>query len=62
MFLFQYLELVEQFKETHRTLEQLKNSGFSTGDIKKVNFLMYQITYNLYLRNIKWFPCLHNLM
>jgi intraflagellar transport protein 81 len=32
---FQYDELVEQFKELHKSHEQLKNSGFTTADIRR---------------------------
>ena len=35
-FFFQYVELMEQFKELHKTVEQLRTSGLSTGEIKKV--------------------------
>ncbi|XP_015780913.1 PREDICTED: intraflagellar transport protein 81 homolog [Acropora digitifera] len=31
-----YVEMMEQFKEQHKTVEQLRTSGFSTGEIKKV--------------------------
>ncbi|ESN96098.1 hypothetical protein HELRODRAFT_67906 [Helobdella robusta] len=31
----QYLALIETFKETHKELSSLKNSGFNTSDIKK---------------------------
>jgi intraflagellar transport protein 81 len=34
--LLQYEELVEEFKNTHKQLEELKTSGFSTAEIKKV--------------------------
>ncbi|KAK2557485.1 Intraflagellar transport protein 81-like protein [Acropora cervicornis] len=30
-----YVEMMEQFKEQHKTVEQLRTSGFSTGEIKK---------------------------
>ncbi|XP_020603042.1 intraflagellar transport protein 81 homolog [Orbicella faveolata] len=30
-----YLDLMEQFKELHKTVEQLRTSGLSTGEIKK---------------------------
>lgn len=30
-----YIEMMEQFKEQHKTVEQLRTSGFSTGEIKK---------------------------
>ena len=33
----QYLELMEQFKELHKTVEQLRTSGLSTGEMKKVS-------------------------
>ena len=32
----QYVEMMGQFKEQHKTVEQLRMSGFSTGEIKKV--------------------------
>ena len=35
--LCQYLEMMEQFKELHKTVEQLRTSGLSTGEIKKVS-------------------------
>ena len=35
-FLSQYLEMMEQFKELHKTVEQLRTSGLSTGEMKKV--------------------------
>lgn len=30
-----YLQMMEQFKELHKSVEQLRTSGFSTGEIKK---------------------------
>jgi intraflagellar transport protein 81 len=30
-----YEELMEQFKETHKTVDQLRSSGFSAGEIRK---------------------------
>lgn len=39
IFLFQYMELIEQFKELHKEAEQLKDSGMSAGEIKRVSFL-----------------------
>lgn len=33
---FQYTEMMEQFKELHKTVEELRTSGLSTGEIKKV--------------------------
>lgn len=32
-----YLEMMEQFKELHKTVEQLRTSGLSTGEMKKVS-------------------------
>lgn len=32
---------MEQFKELHKTVEQLRTSGLSTGEIKKVSGLLY---------------------
>jgi SOS response regulatory protein OraA/RecX len=32
-----YEELMEQFKETHKTVDQLRSSGFSAGEIRKVS-------------------------
>lgn len=32
----QYTEMMEQFKELHKTVEELRTSGLSTGEIKKV--------------------------
>lgn len=34
-FFKQYEELMEQFKELHKQFDQLKNSGFSTSEIRK---------------------------
>lgn len=33
---FQYTEMMEQFKELHKTVEELRTSGLSTGEMKKV--------------------------
>ena len=35
----QYLELMEQFKDLHKTVDQLRTSGLSTGEIKKVSIV-----------------------
>ena len=32
------MELIEQFKELHKEAEQLKDSGMSAGEIKRVGF------------------------
>ena len=37
-----YTALLDQFKEVHKELDNLKNSGFSTADIKKDIALMEQ--------------------
>ena len=36
----QYLELMEQFKDLHKTVDQLRTSGLSTGEIKKVSTVL----------------------
>ena len=35
MYPIQYESLIEEFKENHKQLEQLKGSGFNTADIKR---------------------------
>ena len=55
---FQYLQLIEQFKECHKELEELKTSGFSTGDIKKVNYPLDNFNTNWHIKHIKYsIPC-----
>ena len=34
---------MEQFKELHKTVEQLRTSGLSTGEIKKVSKCSFQL-------------------
>ena len=49
-FLPQYLEMMEQFKELHKTVEQLRTSGLSTGEMKKVsleNITTFKNTFKL---------------
>lgn len=50
--------MMEQFKELHKTVEQLRTSGLSTGEIKKVSGLLYPTcrnqsrgTLNLWVNN-----------
>lgn len=46
----QYEELVEGFKAYHKECEQLRTSGFSTAEIKKVR-AMVEFTHMYYILN-----------
>lgn len=48
----QYEELVEGFKAYHKECEQLRTSGFSTAEIKKVRAMVeFAFTHMYYILN-----------
>ena len=57
--------MMEQFKELHKTVEQLRTSGLSTGEIKKVSGMFYVNNYLLTMRedgNLDQMCFVHHLL